>query len=54
MLLYVFVSVIKLIKMPLYDEHFQAFSGFVSWRPSILVWKNGALRRSIFVGETKA
>ena len=35
----------------LYDVHFQAFSGFVRGRPSILVWKNAALRWSVFVGK---
>ena len=41
MLLYVFLA-LKLVKMPLYDDQFQAFSGFVRGRPNILVWKNGA------------
>ena len=48
-----FLLALKLIKMPRYDEHFQAFSGFVREKSSILVWKNGALRWSIFVGKQK-
>ena len=51
MLLFKFLLALKLMKMPLYDDHFQAFSGLVRGRPSILVWKNGALRWSIFVGN---